>query len=72
MRCSAKRCTASGIALDSAFVTIPGLQRITSLRHSASKTRVNALLVLRRARETRAALYCLRFPDAVQREAVRR
>jgi hypothetical protein len=32
-------------------VTIPGLQRTTPLRHSASKTRVNALL-LRCARET--------------------
>jgi hypothetical protein len=32
---------------------IPGLQRTTVLRHSAWKTRVNALLMLRGARETR-------------------
>jgi hypothetical protein len=55
---SRTRCSAiavhrrSGIVPDSAFVTIPGLPRTTSLRHSASKTRVNALLVLRCARET--------------------
>ena len=42
MRCSAKRCTASGIALDSASVAIPGQQRTTSLRY-----------MLRRARETK-------------------
>jgi hypothetical protein len=32
---------------------VPGLQRTTALRHSASKTRVNALMVLRCARDTR-------------------
>jgi len=45
-----RRC--SGIVVNSVFGTIPGLQRTISLRHSASKTRVNALL-LRCARETR-------------------
>jgi hypothetical protein len=40
----------SGIVPSSVFVTIPGLQRTTPLRHSASKMRVNALL-LRCARE---------------------
>jgi hypothetical protein len=32
MRCSAKRCTASGIVANSVFVTIPELQRIIPLR----------------------------------------
>jgi len=35
-----------------ARLTIPGLRRTTLLRRSASNTRVNALSVLRRARET--------------------
>jgi hypothetical protein len=47
----------SGTALDSASVAIPGQQRTTSLRHSASKTRVNALSVLRCARETSRYAY---------------
>jgi hypothetical protein len=50
----------SGIVTASArsypqLAKIPGLQRTTPLRHSASKTRVNALMVLRRARESRRA-----------------
>ena len=58
MRCSTQWCTAGPGSSRvrrlpcSELVKVPGQQRITSLRHSASKTRVNALMVLRCARET--------------------
>src|SRR5262249_11818239 len=54
----------------SAFRTIPCLQRSVTLRHSASKTRVNALEVLHCARETSSPRRRHRLVASVGRHAL--